>query len=55
MYSGCVNMIYCTGVKDNNVYLDVLTARRHVEVYQNACASAVREGLSLLTHSTVVT
>jgi len=54
LYSACVNTLNCTGIRDNNLFLDVLTARRHAELYQNVCADAVREGLSLLTHSSVV-
>jgi len=49
LYSGCVTTIQCAGVKDNDLYLDVLTAVRHAELHQNVCANAVREGPSLLT------
>ena len=47
LFSGCVNMMDCSGGVDSSLFLDVLTLRRHVEVNQNVCANAVREGPSL--------
>jgi len=53
LFSGCVNTIDCSSVSYGSLFLDVITARRHAELYLNVCADARREGPSLVSHSAV--
>jgi len=46
VYSGCVKVIDCFGVKDKSLIVDKMTADRHAALHQHVCSGNVREGSS---------